>query len=194
MSIIRKCTTALVTTAIVWTGTGFANADSGSQAATKPSTSTAVAFDEASDSSFKKKSRWKRSNVRLELTINGVDDEWFGRDEVLRKTYRDMDFQLRKNDREEDAHIRPVRWGGECRVEVEATARLMNKRGDVKVTGVVKLYEGTSTNSRDLDGVRDFSFTVPADRETQLKTIHVHNDDEGGDWADVRITAYNDTY
>lgn len=193
MSIIRKTTTALVTSAIVWTGTGFANADTATQPAASPAISTAVAFDEVTDIAFKKKSRWKKSDVHLDVVINGVDDE-FWRDEILRPTHREMDFQLRRKSREEDAHIRPVRWGGECRVEVEATARLMNRDGDVEVHGVVKLYEGTSTNSRDLDGVRDFVFTVPADEETQVKTIHVRNDDEGGDWADVRITAYNNSY
>lgn len=131
-----------------------------------------------------------RARVTIEMTIEGIDDEIF-RDEKLRPTERDLVFNLRDKDREQTKHIRPVRWGGECRVEVEITARLMNSHGDVRIEGTVKLFEGTTTDTDDLDGVRNFSYTIEGNDETQPDTVHVRNDDEGGDWANVRMTGSN---
>lgn len=79
--------------------------------------------------------------------------------------------------------------GGEVRVEARYTfARAAG--GAVSVAGDLRLFEGASTTSRDLDGSVNVTGTVAANASATLAR-RVNNTDEGGDWADVTLTATN---
>jgi len=61
---------------------------------------------------------------------------------------------------------------------------------DVRITGEFLLYEGTSEDTMDLDGRADFTFIVPRGK-TIGNQQRVNNVDEGGDYADVKMTVIN---
>lgn len=83
------------------------------------------------------------------------------------------------------------RWGGECRAEFNMVAQRMDN-GEVRMVGDFLLYEGTSENTDDLDGVRHFEFIVPRSGSVPF-TCHVRNDDEGDDdWGHVEVMVQND--
>ena len=52
-----------------------------------------------------------------------------------------------------------VRWGGECRVEVQLTPKVVG-HGEVKITANAKLFEGTSEDSNDLEDEEEITFKV----------------------------------
>jgi hypothetical protein len=60
----------------------------------------------------------------------------------------------------------------------------------VRIDGNAKLFEGTSEDTNDLDGETTFTFIVPRGR-TVSNAQQVRNTDEGGDFADIRISATN---
>jgi hypothetical protein len=79
--------------------------------------------------------------------------------------------------------------GGEVRVEVQLKASATNI-GDILVTGKVFLFEGTSDTSSDLDGQADVNLIVPKD-SVRRWAVHVDNQNEGGDYADIEFTFNN---
>ena len=79
--------------------------------------------------------------------------------------------------------------GGEVRVELEVTASATIE-GDVQISGAAKLFEGTSEETHELNGTTDINFTVPRDNFIQ-RNFTVRNTDEGGDFADIRLTVSN---
>ncbi|ADB33229.1 LGFP repeat protein [Kribbella flavida DSM 17836] len=79
--------------------------------------------------------------------------------------------------------------GGEVRVEVVADAAV-RPDGSVRVGVNVKLFEGTSETTDDLDGVRSTSQVVPRDQVVQIP-INIRNDDEGGDHAEISLVISN---
>lgn len=56
--------------------------------------------------------------------------------------------------------------------------------------GKVLLYEGTSTETNDLDGQVDVNITVPRD-QFRSYSVNVKNDDEGGDHAELVFNFSN---
>lgn len=79
--------------------------------------------------------------------------------------------------------------GGEVRVELAATAA-MRPDGSARVQIEVKMFEGTSEESSDLDGTRSTTVVVNADQIVQVP-IRINNDDEGGDFADISLVISN---
>lgn len=126
--------------------------------------------------------------VVVSAIIDGFDDETFSAPELAHQESKQetviSDFQpqnvLRAN----------LRWGGECRIEL----RLIGQQiagGSIQVNGNAKLFEGMSEDTDDLDGEIDFEFLVPAGK-TVTSEQTVTNEDEGGDYADIKITVVND--
>jgi hypothetical protein len=116
------------------------------------------------------------------------DDEW-GTNETVRRQQTNsailstqgiaqavMDFE--------------VRMGGEIRVEFNVTASLLDSNGNAMIYGDAKLYEGTSESTDDLDGQREFQLYCPAGA-TLNYFVRVNNDDEGGDYATIRLNITN---
>ncbi|UUU32968.1 hypothetical protein JIX56_25545 [Streptomyces sp. CA-210063] len=83
--------------------------------------------------------------------------------------------------------------GGEIRVEVHY--KLTHQQGGfIRVTeGVVKLFEGDSENTGDLDGASAFANIFLYPGQSASRAIHVQNWNEGqpDDKADVTLTLRN---
>jgi hypothetical protein len=79
--------------------------------------------------------------------------------------------------------------GGEVRVELTATAAI-RPDGSVRLQVDVKLFEGTSEETNDLDGTRSTTQIVPVGQVVQIP-IRINNDDEGGDFADISLVISN---
>lgn len=79
--------------------------------------------------------------------------------------------------------------GGEVRVELTANAA-PRMDGSIRVFIDLKLYEGTSEESSDLDGTKSQAIVVPFDQVLQIP-LRVNNDDEGGDFADISLVLSN---
>lgn len=87
--------------------------------------------------------------------------------------------------------VTPLRWGGECRVELDLTAQVVQKNA-VQILGEARLYEGTSENTDDLEDRRQVSFTVPKGGKPVRRQINLRNSGlGGGDHAEIRITLTN---
>jgi hypothetical protein len=129
----------------------------------------------------------RRITVAADMYVE--DDETFGSNETVRRqqtnaailssqglTQTVMDFE--------------VRMGGEIRVEFMVTASLIDRFGNAIIDGEVKLYEGTSESTGDLDGARQFQLYCPIN-STINHFVRVNNDDEGGDFATIRLNINN---
>lgn len=79
--------------------------------------------------------------------------------------------------------------GEEVRVELRLVGQALTN-GDVRITGKVELYEGTSDQSDDLDGDEDIAILIPRD-EFRSYSMRVRNEDEGGDFADITMNFSN---
>jgi hypothetical protein len=101
-------------------------------------------------------SRLLQGNVRVE----GVDHEDFTSNEHPSDKLRDFQIVLEPGQPEQNISIRPVKWGGECRVEVELNARALNDNS-VKVTGEARFFEGGSEETGELEDTKSIDFTVP---------------------------------
>lgn len=119
--------------------------------------------------------------------IFGVDDETFGGDEYGRAEFTRE--TILGDSQPQNVLTMECRWGGECRVELTLTGQVLDN-SDIRVTGEALLFEGTSENTRDLDGKINFSVLVPKGKNAST-TQRVKNDDEGGDYADITITFNN---
>lgn len=131
--------------------------------------------------------------IRRKVVCSGsmhiTDDETFGSDEHADASSPPLEAVVSN---ESPLEVLPGfvgRAGGEVRVEVKLTALARNS-GDVTVTGKVYLFEGTSTETNDLDGQVDVNITVPRDQFRSYST-QVVNQDEGGDHAELVFNFSN---
>jgi hypothetical protein len=83
--------------------------------------------------------------------------------------------------------------GGEVRIELTVTVVDGDDAGSVSVFPTLRMLEGTSCSSNDLDGTFvPPAFSVAANT-TVTTTQRVNNNDEGGDRADVTLNVRNIT-
>jgi hypothetical protein len=126
------------------------------------------------------------------VSVSGVmditDDETFGDEHATRRRNFDAIFvgnPLPATDTFE--------WkegmGGEVRIEVVCSVTALSN-GSVDVSCNVKLFEGTSTSTDDLDG-RASGGKVVGVGASEVVSIDVKNTDEGGDHAEIRLTVTN---
>lgn len=123
------------------------------------------------------------------VIIDGVDDETFGANETTH-VERTVDTVVNSD---QPISVMSVRhgWGGECRVELELTARLIGT-GTVQIEGVAKLFEGTSEDTTDLEEQKGISFIVPKGGIPAHQTIVVSNSGfGGGDSATIKCSLTN---
>jgi hypothetical protein len=81
--------------------------------------------------------------------------------------------------------------GGEVRVAYQIRSELSKTApGWVLVTLSAQLYEGASCQTTDLDGKASTSFWI-GPGATESRTLTVHNDQEGGDYAKLQFAFKN---
>lgn len=125
-------------------------------------------------------------NYTISMRIKD-DENWPQRDEYENRSVSGI---VRLDDGTPTRQILDIgRCGGEVRVEARFTLTRA-AGGAVRVNGDLRLYEGTSTNSNDLDGRASITGTVAAGGR-QSFSQRVRNTDEGGDWADVTLRIDN---
>lgn len=112
----------------------------------------------------------------------GRDEENFAPDEIHDPGPEYFELELGP-DKLINSAGRTYKWGGEVRVEYAITVRLLvNNTIDVQVQGT--LYEGTSEDTKDLDGTGGVTFQV-AVGQTSGATLTITNTDEDDDDAGV---------
>ncbi|MBD2100073.1 hypothetical protein [Leptolyngbya sp. FACHB-261] len=115
------------------------------------------------------------------------DDETFGRNET--GTF-EMKADRVIGSRQPQGVMTMIRSiGGELRVELEMTAIALTD-GQISLHGDVKLYEGTSEQTNDLDGQTSFDLFVPIN-DFVSHSVRVANTDEGGDFSDITLAVSN---
>lgn len=121
-------------------------------------------------------------------TISMLDDETFGSDERATATQSGI-FMLDPT-RTSSSLFFVGKCGGEMRIEVSANVVQNATNGNITVSGVAKLFEGTSESTNDLDGQRAFNQVISANT-TGTIAFRVNNTDEGGDFADISLRFTN---
>lgn len=124
--------------------------------------------------------RYRLAQVHIDFW--GRDEENFGSDEIKDPGPEYFELELGP-DKLVNSTVRKYSWGGEVRVEYRITVRLLlNNTMDVQVQGT--LYEGTSEDTKDLDGQGDLSFQVGVGKTTGA-TLTITNTDEDDEDAGV---------
>lgn len=94
------------------------------------------------------------------VRVEGVDHEDFTDNEHPTDKLRNFQIVLEPGQPEQNISIAPVKWGGECRVEVELNARLVDST-TAKLSGVARFFEGASEETDDLEDTKAIEFDVP---------------------------------
>lgn len=125
------------------------------------------------------------------VIVNGTDDEnWPESDEHVHRVFN-VEMVLDVGQPASAMDISDVRWGGECRVELRLTARVVDNN-TVQIEGNAKLFEGTSENTDDLEDEKVVSFTVPKGGRPAHHNIQLRNSGTGGgDHAEIGLSFTN---
>ena len=125
------------------------------------------------------------------VIIDGTDDEfWPQSDETVHRVFN-VQMMLDDGQPASAIDIPDVRWGGECRVEVRLTARVVSGN-TVQIEGNAKLFEGTSENTTDKEDEQVVSFTVPKGGVAAHHGIQLRNTGTGGgDHAEISLSFTN---
>lgn len=127
--------------------------------------------------------------VAFMIRIEGTDDETFA-DEDTRRSFNRV-VMLSTDHPTAPISVPDVRWGGECRVEIEMEATLLAD-GRVSVHASGDLYEGDSDDSNDLEDEESINFAVPKGGKPVKHDIKLRNRGwGGGDHAEIAITVTN---
>jgi hypothetical protein len=127
------------------------------------------------------------------IQIHGVDDERIGKNDEI-TTDRAIDVELDLSQPTANIDIDPVKWGGECRVEIQVKVRLLVGE-QILVEGNVKLFEGGSEDTNDLEDEQPFEFFVPKRTKNLPPTEHevkvASTGSGGGDYAEIKFLLTN---
>ncbi|ALO12315.1 hypothetical protein AQF52_6722 [Streptomyces venezuelae] len=94
------------------------------------------------------------------VRVEGVDHEDFTANEHPTDKVRFVQIVLDSGQPAQNLFIAPVKWGGECRVEVELNAMMLDNNA-IKITGNSKFFEGASEETGEMEDQVGIDFTVP---------------------------------
>ena len=148
-------------------------------------------------------SGWEVIEIGGDMIVYGLDDEPFyeANESIRRKMPLDI-YVGPQNKGYEYVALQQFRWGGECRLEVDIGARGITE-DSVEMAIHLRLFEGTSESTRDLDGEKIYKFLVGydgildedgAEEPKWKRQFRVDNDDEGGDYAIVTLSLFRKIY
>jgi hypothetical protein len=125
------------------------------------------------------------------IMTDGTDDEnWPWSDEKIHTQHR-VQMMLDENSPASEIQVPHVRWGGECRVELDLRAAVVGS-GQVQLEGEARFYEGDDENTVDLEDRKTISFLVPKGGRTAQHNVNLVNSGTGGgDHAEIRMTFTN---
>jgi hypothetical protein len=127
--------------------------------------------------------------VTVTASFEGQDYETFGSNEYP-PPFNTTRMVILTNDMPQGLLNFQSRWGGECRAEFNTLVQRLTS-GDVRVYGELKLFEGTSEDTDDLDGVTGIDFICPKSSTLPWEVYVRNNDENDDDWARVRMTVSN---
>ncbi|MBW4444301.1 MAG: hypothetical protein KME10_24380 [Plectolyngbya sp. WJT66-NPBG17] len=128
------------------------------------------------------------------VVIDGTDDETWPFSDEHGHLEKGVDTILDEGQPASVITVPALRWGGECRVELEMLAQVVQNNA-VQITGTAKLFEGTSEDTDDLEDQRQVNFTVPKGGIPVRRQINLRNSGiGGGDHAEIYITFTNSIY
>lgn len=129
------------------------------------------------------------------VLIHGVDDENWPESNESVDYQHSVHMVLDLGQPAARVGIPPVMWGGECRVEVDLTAQVIDERGDVQLRGVARLFEGDSEDTTDLEEEQSFELLVPRGGRPSATTVTLNNSGlGGGDWATIQLNFTNSLF
>jgi hypothetical protein len=128
-------------------------------------------------------------NVTVTASFEGQDYETFGSNEYP-PPFNTTRTVFLTDDMAQGLLNFHMRWGGECRAEFNVLAQRLNS-GDVRIYGDLKLFEGTSEDTNDLDGVTGVDFIVPKSSSMPYEAYVRNNDENDDDWAKVKMVVSN---
>lgn len=125
------------------------------------------------------------------IIVDGTDDEpWPWSDQHIRVSHG-LGIILDTNQPVSTNEIPHVRWGGECRVEVRLTARLIEENS-CQIEANAKFFEGVTENTTELADQDTITFTVSPDGKPVHQTIQLENREAGGgDHAEIYLSFTN---
>ena len=127
--------------------------------------------------------------LKVSGRLFGLDDEYF-KDEKGTKTF-DFEIEVPRGGKNSKSKFAVVKVGGELRGEADLHL-VSAPDGSTEATISMRLYEGVSENTNDLDGTGKLVFQVPPDASVTKKK-KVKNQDEGGDHIDLAVTIQSTT-
>lgn len=107
--------------------------------------------------------------LRGTVTVEGVDHEDFGSNEHPVDKLREIHLLLDRGP-ETRLDIAPVKWGGECRVEVNVNALVLNDNR-IQIHGDAAFFEGASDDTTEEEDRQTILFFVP---RTTTSNPHPH--------------------
>jgi len=125
------------------------------------------------------------------VIIEGTDDEFWPFDDE--KIHREVNVQMVLDVGQPAAvtEVPDVRWGGECRVQVQLTAHALEDNV-VQIEGNAKLFEGTTEGTGDLEGEKVVTFTASRGGIPAHHRVHLRNTETfGGDHAEIGLSFTN---
>jgi hypothetical protein len=127
--------------------------------------------------------------VIVTASFEGQDYETFGSNEYP-PPFNTSRMVILTNDMPQNLLSFQNRWGGECRAEFNTLIQRMTN-GSVRIYGELKLFEGTSENTNDLDGVTAIDFICPKSSTLPWEVFVRNNDENDDDWAKVKMLVSN---
>lgn len=130
-----------------------------------------------------------RRKVSVTTLMNITDYETFGENE---HAFAQMTrVAVVTNEVDQQLMYMEARCGGEIRVELTLNAIAL-QNDDIRIEGNAKLYEGASDSTPDLDGKKNFTVLIPADKFVPY-FVNVWNTEEGekDDKADITMHFRN---
>jgi hypothetical protein len=128
--------------------------------------------------------------ITIQASFYVEDYETFGDNETIRRQQVNSAI-ISSNGLAQAIMNYELRMGGEIRVEFDVVASLYDSNGNAMLNCDLKLFEGTSESTNDLDGQRTFQLYCPAGA-TVNHFVRVNNDAEGDDdYATVQLTITN---
>ena len=106
------------------------------------------------------------------ITVQGTDHEDFGSNEHPTDNVRQVGpLVMNPQDGFVDLGMPTVKWGGECRVEIDWEAMVDPNLNDaIVVHAITRFFEGASEDTNEMEDQQEHTFSVPKTTQTNPPT------------------------
>ena len=125
------------------------------------------------------------------VMIEGTDSEFWPFSHEHGQSIQNVNLVVDRDQPASKLELNHLRWGGECRVEVEISAKFVGS-GNVHVAGEARFYEGTTESTDDLEDTKRIEITVPKGGTPVHHSVSMKNSERfHEDHADVKLSFTN---